>query len=1181
MTPSLQIGPFHLVRPIGQGGMATLWSATHVEHDIDVAIKILTGERLRQQRFVDAFRREVRAVARMNHPHIVRVFDYGKISEAVAQASQGKLVAGSPFMAMELADATLGNVNHAHLNWPTIHIILMHVLDGLAHTHARGLVHRDIKPDNILVMNDESGAKLKLTDFGIAQVIENERLLRASDEITTGTPRYMAPEQIRGQIRDQGPWTDLYAVGCLAHWLVSRNPPYSGATTQEIFRGHLQKERPPLDAIIDVPAGFERWTSQLLARRPSDRFRRAADAAAALASFAGELSDTPKPVGTRRSDGCSSELTIAEESGATRLVNTISESLSGDESVGSSQVLSPETVAARLPVDWREDSREPEPIKLAGVGLKLFELREIPLVGRHQLRDELWARFSDTVHTKRPHFVMLSGPAGIGKTRLARWLGHQTHEMGVATVLTAHHSPIGTESQGLRQMAAEHLRCHGCGKEEILNRLREFYGVHGSVESDDLYECLVLTELLSPTDGSQCDTEQQSLQRLRPRQRWVVWRRLFQRLAQSRPLVVLVDDIQWGVETLQFIRFVLDEAHHDLPVLFVATTRADLLGDNPMAHELVSQIIARPCCQRLEVGALPASDHRHLVEQLLRLEPTLATEICRRTEGNPLFAIQLVGDWIERDLLVTGDTGFRLREYRQQPTLPDEIHQLLVGRLEKLIGEPTDQQPVSEARIALELGATLGRDVDRQEWKVLCDVAGVEAPDELIETLASHRLLRAETSHWSFAHGALRDTVLRIAEEANRLCDHHRRCIEMFERRYDTDQPAITPRIARHLLAAREFEQALEPLRGAIAHYTVTKDYETAQRYFELYQEACQKLRLGDDDRRTVQGWFEGVELYLSWWKRDRAAELIDKCQRLCEANGWDNLLAWVRWAQLRLVREQARYREAIELGEQALQQFRKHEDRVGIIRCHLSLAKTYNSKGDYRRGLQLAEKARERFQPEDERDLLAAAWLTSGISYANLERFDTAKEHYRRSKQISHERGNLSKVGICLNNMGELCRRQGKLEEATQYYLEAIMVHRRVGVGHTDVPRFNLALMRLHDGDFEGALSPLMSAFDNATAHGREVFAGVCCAGLAAAVAGLERWEDFDRHHEQMKQRLVDTDFVDPDLAATVELAALQALEHNQRQRAESIGAMAIDQWSKLDEPDRVQHLQQLLRQQ
>ena len=156
MRPTL--GPFELVEKLASGGMGEVWRGEHRAQGLPVAIKIITTHRARDPEYVEAFEREVESVASLMHPGIVTVFDYGEISATQSEQTEGRFVEGSPYLVMEYVDGRPLDKIEGRLDWPLMRLILLQILDGLAHSHARELVHRDLKPGNVLVCDDPDAA---------------------------------------------------------------------------------------------------------------------------------------------------------------------------------------------------------------------------------------------------------------------------------------------------------------------------------------------------------------------------------------------------------------------------------------------------------------------------------------------------------------------------------------------------------------------------------------------------------------------------------------------------------------------------------------------------------------------------------------------------------------------------------------------------------------------------------------------------------------------------------------------------------------------------------------------------------------------------------------------------------------------------------------------------------------
>ena len=229
--------------------MGTVWAGVHTDSGREVAVKVMSA-----RRGVDAaaFEVEVRATARMRHPHIIQVFDHGRVRPEEATP---RLVAGSPWLAMERVSGGTLSAHRGRLDWPTLRGVLQRLLSALSHAHAVGITHRDLKPANVLL--GEGPLDLRLMDFGLAAV-QPRQPGTAHQGPPGGTPAYMAPEQIQGRWRMTGPWTDLYALGVLAYAMACGAYPFPGAMPAILY-GHLHTPPPPLPPYAPGVAGFSDW----------------------------------------------------------------------------------------------------------------------------------------------------------------------------------------------------------------------------------------------------------------------------------------------------------------------------------------------------------------------------------------------------------------------------------------------------------------------------------------------------------------------------------------------------------------------------------------------------------------------------------------------------------------------------------------------------------------------------------------------------------------------------------------------------------------------------------------------------------------------------------------------------------------------------------------------------------
>jgi tetratricopeptide (TPR) repeat protein len=261
---------YRVERELGRGGMATVYLAHDLRHDRPVALKVLRPE-LAATLGPERFLLEIRTAARLHHPHILPVHDSGEAA--------GRLWYTMPYVEGESLRQRLAREHQLPLDQAGR--IATQVLSALGYAHAHGVIHRDIKPENILLEGDQA----VVADFGVARAISaagQDRLTETG--LALGTPAYMSPEQATAT-RDLDGRSDLYAVGCVVYEMIAGQPPFLGATAQQLLARHAIDPVPPLRTVRGtVPASVERSVMRALAKTPADRFPTAEAFAEALAA---------------------------------------------------------------------------------------------------------------------------------------------------------------------------------------------------------------------------------------------------------------------------------------------------------------------------------------------------------------------------------------------------------------------------------------------------------------------------------------------------------------------------------------------------------------------------------------------------------------------------------------------------------------------------------------------------------------------------------------------------------------------------------------------------------------------------------------------------------------------------------------------------------------------------------
>ncbi|HVN49795.1 MAG TPA: Stk1 family PASTA domain-containing Ser/Thr kinase [Acidimicrobiales bacterium] len=271
-SPTVFNERYEMHRHLARGGMSDVYLAKDLLLDRPVAVKVLFPEYARDPTFVERFRREAQAAANLNHPNIVAVYDWGQQS-------------GTYFIVMEYVEGrSLSDIVHREgpLHPRRAAEIAADVAAALGFAHRNGVVHRDIKPGNILIA---PSGQVKVADFGIAQAVVggSEANLTQAGAVM-GTATYFSPEQAQGKAVD--PRSDLYSLGCVLYEMLTTRPPFSGDTPVAIAYKHVQEPAPlPSSTGVAVPPALEAIVAQLMAKDPANRYASAEDLRADLRNY--------------------------------------------------------------------------------------------------------------------------------------------------------------------------------------------------------------------------------------------------------------------------------------------------------------------------------------------------------------------------------------------------------------------------------------------------------------------------------------------------------------------------------------------------------------------------------------------------------------------------------------------------------------------------------------------------------------------------------------------------------------------------------------------------------------------------------------------------------------------------------------------------------------------------------
>ena len=1122
--------------------MAEVWRGRHVRSGRGVAIKVLTQRDARSPEAVEAFRAEVRSAAGLDHPQIALVLDYGSLPAAWEDQTQGRLRAGSPFLVTEQArGGDLRRWVRQPPTWPALRQALEQLLDALAFAHARGVVHRDLKPSNVLLgTRREQRHGVLLSDFGIAHRLGV--LPEPGFRARAGTPTYMAPEQIDGDWRAYGPWTDLDALGVLTWTIVQGEAPTMSEHPGLLDSG-LEWHPPRMSS----PPGLARWLARLLREDPNERFQRASDAAAALQDLFGELSLAPlsaAPVEVpAESSGDLSIRTRTVMADATQLYllssvsNHTMRTDPGDIQPLLPNLLPSEIPAPRLPPGWRPRRPPALPLDLVDAGLGLYGLRERTLVGREEERDLLWARLVDVFQQGRPAVVLVSGALGTGKSRLLRWLCERAEETGVALAAPAR---LGAED-GLSGTLRRALRADGLSGRALAEHLRRA-PMSGVVWSDE--ERAALMEVLDTSAGGNPGPRT-------PGERYAPVLRSLRRLAGPRALVLALDDADADLDAPGLARHLLQLSDAAGPVLLVLATR----DDTPEASSAGTwgDLPAHPGLTHLSLGPLPPADGARLACAGLCLGTALAERVAERAAGNPLFAALLVEDWVRQGALVVGPTGFVLRPGYPN-ALPESVSALVAGQIAAL------EASRSEVDLrALELAAVLGLELDLDVWATALTQAALTPEPDLLDVAMGRRLLRSGGSERRVAFGQnmVREALLARAAEAGRLPSHHRAAAAAVEAGV-APGPERSGRLGRHRLAAGDVAGAIPALLAAAKGASLVARFAEERALLDLVEQALAQIPEDQHEAVLAQVWaLRGHMAQAGLGDRAEARDWLERAVAAAERTGQLTLLAETQRRLGGVIFELGDVATAVRILRGALELALAQPDPLVQAVGALDLCTVLRHSGAREEGETYGRLSREIATKHGLEDMIA---INAKHSWY-IDTLPTPEEKRVALRAATAELARLNipgHLGAALNSLALLELQLGDPDEAERVFRTSLRVLEETGASLATLPRYNIAHRMMETGQIWDAWPLFRRCLQDLQTHRWVGMEPVVRSAIARIELLAGDAEACDAHLAQIEALWLAGGAPAPDAARNLEGVASAALDLGDVPRARAALTLA-----------------------
>ena len=1053
-TPPPLPPPYRAEALVGEGATGDVWRAQDRARGVPVAVKVVHRNLAMLPRFRARFAREVSISASVVHPRVVPVLDRGRLKD------------GRPFVVLALAER--GSLEDLFQRKPPLSVgvrILDHVLEALAALHARGIVHQDLKPGNVLLHGDPDRPDAWVADLGAAGALTELAMDRRG---IAGTPAWMAPEQRGGRAQELGPWTDLYPVGLMLAEML-------GARRLDLTPG---AGPPPFPVALpeDTPRMLAGLVRILLDRDPRQRYDRAADARLALAEAAREL-DPERSLSDANASLFQRTTTFPE---------WLLEDAKAHVAVGQPVALGP----GRVPVWNREPPppmpRSPPPIQPAwvqGADVGLFALRDPPLAVRDEVRRQLWLRARYVVASQAPQVVLVVGRTGSGKSRLVDHVARGLDEGGwMEVVALRYHAPAETDD-GYRGAVQRILNPWNDTREEAEARLarwlaRDHQRPVGAVagEAAALTRwCGYLGDDETPVNAAVGLT--------------FLYRHLDARAWRGGACLVLEDVHNSRVEGdgLAICEALLERSVGERPVVVMATISEEALMEDARLAARVAALEERGAV-RIKASRLDLDSMVALLVAGLRLSPAVARALAPSCDGSPTYAMLWVRDRATRGELRVGPDGrFVLADgISLADVVPESLDALCAWRVQGALAATEDPPAVAEALLATAL-------------------AGPEPPVQVVrqinldglDALIATGLVRQRGTRLVFEQEGIRQAALELVVGRAELSALHQQLAEAWQELGQSTGADVNLPVGQHFLAARDPSAALVPLlracrtalregraglalevaeqAGAAAEQT-----EVAMARVEAIQRRAEALmalerpaaaraaleqahRAAHMDRRTkARLQLIGAQVATAEGELVEALRLLESAATTFEATRDRRGMIDTAHQQGQLLRLEGdpeaaagRFARMLRLnkGVDVSQEIR---GLVGLVECRITAGVLDGLETEVDRLRQLARES------GDTRHIAQATWC-AGLLHLRHRRLGAAERHFQTSRALAATLGADRLQLSCENNLGEVFRYRGDRDAARLSYARSARLAGARGWGDlAAVAHVNLALLAL-----------------------------------------------------------------------------------------------------------------------
>ncbi len=818
---------FEPVRRLGEGGMGVVWSVCDTRINRIGALKVIRHKPNMSDVAITRFEREIRNFAQLIHPYIVQVYDVGQLSS------------GDPYIFMEqvngdplCANKLIGRPFHE------IMMLIDNILEALGEAHANNLIHRDLKPDNILIAEDENGfLRPKLMDFGLALRADENDMRITCDGMVVGTPIYMAPEQACDEHYQICPATDFYGIGCILYELFSGAPPFSGPNAVAVMVAQAKETprkftpRPEFSETIRLSDILGR----LLEKMPDRRFETAADLRAELRRQMLIRDDNVFGVQALRNDS-----------------DTVLDCAKSEDRPFLSSQHKHHTYRAILPE-----------LAHANYNYSVLSLRPPIFVGRNSAKHILDRYLRDVYLCRRAGVTLITGRPGVGKSRFLESFAQDCYRRGTAASLFVDCSVCDDLRFAIFRAVFARLLLKTLTDSQVTLALCRFMQTDDENDSrvQNLRAVYEAEQSSKPAPVSRMDA---------------VFCETFAKCAQNRPLILCFDNIrpEQRLDLCRICRYLASLASIKLPILIcvVNTTVNEMPTDLEIALGNECTLWLR---RSIAIEPLSNIDMRTLSRRSLGICDELSDYIDSLALGLPQIAVNLARQWHLAGLLKPSENGYKSVCPIDMLPIPNIVHEAILKQINLTFSDYARNSWLPVATLAAAFGDDFTPKLLALAIQNLSGATSLISHSTFISLALSGGVLKTlNDTTLAFNHKLMQDALLATVDPYA-LCACHSAIAKA--RKRIAPSPENDRAIAKHLFHAREFAQAYIAFRDIARQCILCGNYDDAKEFIDQAQKAIMQF-CGVIDANTPEMsdiWFIEAEIDLVANRLDEAEKKL------------------------------------------------------------------------------------------------------------------------------------------------------------------------------------------------------------------------------------------------------------------------------------------------------------------